>query len=169
MSIHYRMAQADDLAVLAALRWNLCQDDDVGRDGRDAFVAAFCRQLPPPHPQAQIVHWLAWHGTQAVAVLSIVRVPKLPAPDDLAGLWGYLTNVYTLPAYRNRGVGSALLAAAAQWARAEALELLLVWPSTRSFPFYRRAGFLRGPDPLVMLWPEEDGVAPAPDPGQKDA
>lgn len=61
-----------------------------------------------------------------------------------------LTNSYVLPQARNAGVGQQLLAAIEAWARAEDLELLLVWPSERAYPFYERAGFRRYPDPLVL-------------------
>jgi N-acetylglutamate synthase-like GNAT family acetyltransferase len=42
---------------------------------------------------------------------------------------------------RNSGVGSKLLAAVSEWARELELEMLIVWPSDASIPFYRRAGF----------------------------
>jgi hypothetical protein len=37
-----------------------------------------------------------------------------------------------------------------RWARAEDLELLMVWPSEASVDFYGRAGFERDPEALVL-------------------
>lgn len=51
---------------------------------------------------------------------------------------------------RNSGVGQRLLTAVKDWASGENLELLVVWPSERAYPFYQRAGFSRHPDPLVL-------------------
>jgi GNAT superfamily N-acetyltransferase len=68
----------------------------------------------------------------------------------LDGSWGYLTNCYVLPPYRKEGVGSGLLDAVKGWAEAQRLELLVVWPSERSYPFYERSGLVRYPDPLVL-------------------
>jgi GNAT superfamily N-acetyltransferase len=51
---------------------------------------------------------------------------------------------------RNAGVGQQLLMAIKDWAYADDLELLVVWPSERAYPFYERAGFQRYPDPLVL-------------------
>ncbi|HGJ5884485.1 GNAT family N-acetyltransferase [Arsenophonus sp.] len=79
---------------------------------------------------------------------------KIPNPNDMNGHWGYLTNVYTLPKYRNKGVGTALLSVAYRWAKHEELELLVVWPSDKSYSFYERTGFRRQQreqDPLVLI------------------
>jgi len=150
MSIHYQIAGTADLPVLADLRWRLCHEDRAETGDRAGFIDTFIRQVPAGDASAPIVHWLARQDGRVIAALSVVRVAKLPAPDDLAGEWGYLTNVFVLSNYRNRGIGSALLAAVVDWARSQRLELLAVWPSERSFPFYFRAGFRRGDDPLVL-------------------
>ena len=55
-----------------------------------------------------------------------------------------------LATLRNAGVGSQLLAAITSWAIGESLELLVVWPSDKAYPFYERAGFRRYPDPVVL-------------------
>ena len=55
-----------------------------------------------------------------------------------------------LPEVRNAGVGQRLLTAIKDWASSENLELLVVWPSERAYPFYERAGFCRYPDPLIF-------------------
>jgi GNAT superfamily N-acetyltransferase len=155
MSISYRMAAAGDEVALAELRWCLCHEDCAEDGDKAQFVADFCRLLPAIESTAQVVHWMAWHEERAIAAMTVVRVVKMPAPDDLCGEWGYLTNVYTLPEFRGRGVGAALLAAVTGWARQTRLELLLVWPSERSVPFYGRAGFQRGTDPLVLVLPAD--------------
>jgi GNAT superfamily N-acetyltransferase len=80
----------------------------------------------------------------------VILVRKVPKPGELDGRWGYLTNCYVLPEVRNRGVGGSLLAAIKSWAVELRLELLVVWPSDRAYPFYGRAGFTRAPDPLVL-------------------
>jgi GNAT superfamily N-acetyltransferase len=47
----------------------------------------------------------------------------------------------TLAAHRDTGVGSALLGAAVAHARDQGFVRLVLNPSERSIPFYRRAGF----------------------------
>ncbi len=68
-------------------------------------------------------------------------MPKVPKPNRLVDALGYVTNVYTRPAYRDRGIGTRLMTSVLQWAEEQDLESLIVWPSTASIHFYERAGF----------------------------
>jgi GNAT superfamily N-acetyltransferase len=69
---------------------------------------------------------------------------------------GYLTNSIVIPEKRNLGLGSQLLEVIKCWARDLGLELLIVWPSEASYPFYRRAGFEGRDDPLELLLSPDD-------------
>lgn len=52
-----------------------------------------------------------------------------------------MTNFYVTPPHRNRGYGAALLKALRLHAQTHHLDTLIVWPSERSAPLYRRSGF----------------------------
>jgi GNAT superfamily N-acetyltransferase len=102
-----------------------------------------------------LVHWIAADGQHVLSVMSIAIIRKLPSPENLRGRWGYISNSYVLSEARNASFGRQSLTAIEAWARAEDLELLLVWPSERAYPFYERASFRRHLDPLVLrLRPE---------------
>jgi GNAT superfamily N-acetyltransferase len=150
--LQFRIAKSADIDALADLRYRLCTDNAPANSVQDNedFISAFRAVLPDIADQSSLVHFVAESEYRIVATLSIVKVNKLPHPRDMRGQWGYLTNVYTLPDYRNQGIGSRLLAVAKNWAEFEQLELLIVWPSDRSFPFYERAGFQREAGPLVL-------------------
>jgi GNAT superfamily N-acetyltransferase len=157
MNLEFRIATSTDVTQLADLRWRLKVDDEPlsDRDAYQRFTAEFVRICEAEWGPSEIVHWIAVDGECVVAVMSIAIVRKLPNPGNLRGRWGYLTNSYVLPEIRNAGVGSQLLRAVKDWAVAENLELLVVWPSERAYPFYERAGFNRYSDPLVLrLRPE---------------
>lgn len=150
LDLKFRMADACDIDALAQLRWNLCTDDQVSDAiAQQHFAAQFRTALSDINDQSLQVHLVAELNDMIISVMSIVRVHKIPAPDELDGEWGYLTNVYTRMEWRNHGIGQQLLEYAKQWATATGLELMAVWPSDRSFPFYQRGGFQRAPDPLV--------------------
>lgn len=68
--------------------------------------------------------------------------------------WGYVTNVYVAPAYRNQGLGAKLMRHVQAWARAKALEFLILWPSERAIPFYQRAGFAANDE--ILAWDVDD-------------
>ena len=73
---------------------------------------------------------------------------KVPKPNRLDDALGYVTNVYTRPAYRGQGICTQLMANVLQWASEHDLESLIVWPSEASVGFYERAGFRGSPDML---------------------
>ncbi|MEV6399413.1 GNAT family N-acetyltransferase [Streptomyces sp. NPDC051907] len=65
----------------------------------------------------------------------------MPEPYGDNNPIGYVTNFFVTPSHRNQGAGSALLEALKEHARSAGLEGLIVWPSERSDPLYRRSGF----------------------------
>ena len=154
--ITFRLSNPKDACQLADLRWRL-QTDDSDTHGQEynAFVEAFTNQFVNSQDNG-IIHWLAEINNQIVSVMSIREVQQVPAPDRLDGCWGYLTNCYTLPLHRGCGIGTELLAKVRQWAEQRNYELLIVWPSDKSYPFYERSGFHRYEDPLVLKLREAD-------------
>jgi GNAT superfamily N-acetyltransferase len=87
------------------------------------------------------VYWVAVDGGKIIAHAAVNVVRGVPRPARKSDQWGYLTDCYTRPEYRRRGVGSELIARVKEWSAKRDLELLLVWPSEESQSFYQRAGF----------------------------
>ncbi len=152
MVLKHSIATPQDFPQLADLRWRLRVDDKPLSDqsAYDRFVADFVRICSTKWQSSEITHWIASDGERVLAIMSIVIVRMLPSPENLYGRWGYITNSYVLPEARNAGVGQGLLSTIKNWAEEENLELLVVWPSERAYPFYERAGFSRHVDPLVL-------------------
>jgi ribosomal protein S18 acetylase RimI-like enzyme len=156
--ITLRIASDDDLPALAALRWRLKVSDDALPRGEDfaLFAEAFIGFESAALARGDIEHWIADVDGAPVAAMSLVVVRKVSAPGGAEQRWGYLTNCYVTAEHRNAGVGSRMLEAIQSRARDEALELLIVWPSDRAFPFYERSGFQRPDDLLVWTAPSGD-------------
>ena len=150
--VTFRLAVLDDIHPLADLRWRLQTDDAAAFDAdeRAKFIAAFTESVSRSFDNGLFFHWVAEMDGHVVAVMSVERVLKVPSPQAIDRHWGYLTNCYTLPEHRNRGIGTGLLAAVTEWAKKENYELLAAWPSDRSYPFYERSGFRRYDDPLIL-------------------
>ena len=127
---------------------------DDGYDTRGAdkaeFLTRYRQHLRETDRRGETLHWLAEEGGSVIGVMTVRIVLKEPSPRRGASVWGYLTNAYTLPKNRNRGVGARILDAARDWAVDAGLELLIVWPSERSVPLYRRAGFTGRDAPLQL-------------------
>jgi len=152
----YRIAADADLPALARLRWGLKTEDRRAAEGEDfaRFCDAFLRRERDDRAFGDAVHWMAVAGGAPVAAMSVVLVKKLASPGGSGRRWGYLTNCYVAPAHRNGGLGAGLLDAIQHWAKSEALEFLIVWPSERAFAFYRRMGF-SVPDEVLVWTPEQ--------------
>jgi ribosomal protein S18 acetylase RimI-like enzyme len=149
-----------DYPAIARMRWLLKSDDSSEAPGCEfeAFAADYVQHLATRDAAGDTVHWLAEDGGEVVGAMTLRRVAKEPSPRSdggaRAGAIGYLTNCYVTAEHRNRGTGSALLAALVADARNSGLELLIVWPSERAVPFYRRAGFCGANAPFEMLLDE---------------
>jgi len=151
-SINIRLAEPADVHQLADLRWRLQTDDAEAFDieERNRFVAEFSNFVMGRFGDESFSHWVVESDGHIVAVMSVIRVRKVPSPKSMDRNWGYLTNCYTQPEYRNSGIGSLLMSAVKDWAINQKYEFLAVWPSDRSYSFYERGGFHRYADPLIF-------------------
>jgi GNAT superfamily N-acetyltransferase len=153
-----RRAAASDAPALARLRWDFKREDhdDAPVQAPDAAFVDACgvwlRERLERGP------WLAWVAEVDGLVCGHVFlhvVEKVPDPYPGSAVWGYVTNFYVVPAHRGRGLGRRLLDALHAHARAEGFDTLVVWPSDRSAPLYRRAGFAPPGELLELSFSEE--------------
>lgn len=101
--------------------------------------------------------WKAWVAEvegEIVSVAFVAVIEKIPRPVEQLRWIGYLTNVYTTPAERGRGLGGRVLEAVTAWACDAGVELLVVWPSDASVGHYERHGFADRGEPHVWVHPE---------------
>ncbi|MFN8492702.1 MAG: GNAT family N-acetyltransferase [Caldilineaceae bacterium] len=146
----YRVATATDVAELASMRWDFRLEEAQGTPvhDRDTFLHACAAFLRQGLADQRWTYWIATTDAEIVSHIFIQHISKVPKPNRLAEALGYVTNVYTRPTYRNRGIGTKLMAHVLQWATEQDLESLIVWPSTASIRFYERAGFHQGSEML---------------------
>ena len=144
-------ATIDDVPELARLRWELyAEQNGDPTEPVQAYVerfASFARTALTSH------EWRAWVARTddgLVGALWLHTVHRVPVPGKRAGPIGYLTNVYVTPEHRNAGIGGEMLDQITAWCRSEGYSAVIVWPTERSRPFYRRGGFTRPEEPLVI-------------------
>ncbi len=94
--------------------------------------------------------WLAWAGDWPIGMAALVVFERMPAPGSPTAHWGYVSQVWVDPAYRRRGVATALMGAAIEWAREQQMVRLVLNPSEISRPMYAALGF-RPADDLLRL------------------
>lgn len=84
-------------------------------------------------------------GGEAVACGTLALFVRPPYPGNLAGREGYVLNMYTLPAWRRRGMANALLVAIKAYAREQQLGRLWLHASDEGRSLYERFGFADNP------------------------
>ncbi|MNP46328.1 Acetyltransferase (GNAT) family protein [compost metagenome] len=62
-----------------------------------------------------------------------------------------MTNVYTVPDHRGKGIGSRLLKNIEEWAKTNEYEFIIVWPSEWSVDFYERNGYKHCKEPMELI------------------
>ncbi|HLY35376.1 MAG TPA: GNAT family N-acetyltransferase [Candidatus Limnocylindria bacterium] len=144
-AISIRLATTSDIDEIVRLRWEFSSEDDRRpTESRESFRARLAADLASflasPRWSIWVAEDVARNGT-LLGTVCLERVEKLARPYPRASAWGYVTNVYVAPSVRNAGLGTRLLQAAIDAAQREGLEMLLLWPSDRAVPFYRRLGF----------------------------
>jgi GNAT superfamily N-acetyltransferase len=153
--MNFRLAADSDLPELAGMRWDFRTELHPAPQGarRADFISPCVDFLRDALASGHWAIWIAEEESQIVSHIYVQRVRKMPRPGKLFAEFGYVTNVFTLPAYRSQGVGAALMDSVKQWARQEGLEMLILWPSQKSGPFYYRAGFRPSPEALELpVW-----------------
>ncbi len=86
--------------------------------------------------------WLATSGDEPAGLASMLEYHRMPRPDRLDSRWGYVGNMFVREDLRNRGIGSALLDAIIAEAESRDYARIVLSPTERAVPFYRRAGFV---------------------------
>ena len=155
-------ATIDDVPELARLRWELyAEQNGDPTEPFQAYVerfASFARTALTSH------EWRAWVARTddgLVGALWLHTVHRVPVPGKRAGPIGYLTNVYVAPEHRNGGLGAQMLDRVKAWCAEEGFSLVIVWPTERSRSFYRRGGFDRPDEPLVLEVSSDDPLEPS--------
>ncbi|WP_374019090.1 GNAT family N-acetyltransferase [Paenibacillus thiaminolyticus] len=62
-----------------------------------------------------------------------------------------MTNVYTLPEHRGKGLGSQSLKQVERWSRKNEFEFIIVWPSEWSIEFYERNGYKLSKEHMELM------------------
>jgi ribosomal protein S18 acetylase RimI-like enzyme len=138
-----RLATAADAAVLTQLRYELRTGIAPDVTPEAGFHERCMEWMAARLPWTDV--WRCWLAedelAEALGVVWLQFLEKLPNPVGEPGLHGYLTGFYVREAARNRGVGSALLTAALTACEERGIDTVFLWPTARSRALYRRHGF----------------------------
>jgi GNAT superfamily N-acetyltransferase len=148
MSSSYTVHEAgpDDIPALTELRWMMCEEQDVAPPGtREAYEAALLEFLRATLVEGSCRCWLARDERgQAVGTVTLWSFPLLPRPGVARQLHGWVSNLFTLPQHRRRGIAGLLLQAVSTAAAADGVTHLLLDPVPGTEPMYEVQGYRKG-------------------------
>ena len=142
-----RQATQTDIPALVTLRMALfCEVGELSEPLADLDLwQATSRYFSTAQAEESARSWVAEVDGEVVASATLALFVRPPYPGNLTGREGYLLNMYTVPAWRKRGMASALLDAMAAHAREQRLGKLWLHASEQGRPLYERLGFVSNP------------------------
>lgn len=136
--MEYRVAAAGDIEALVQLRNRLVAECGAPNRSVDAQLRAFFEK----HLEdGSLVEWLALEDGHIVATAAVEFHEFTPSESNKSGVRGHITNMYTAPAYRGRGIAALLLGKLAETAEARGVKRLWLHASEMGRPVYLKFGF----------------------------
>lgn len=139
-----RIADEQDIEQLIKMRWDFTIEYDESK--KCASFNEFsleCRVfLENAMKGDRWFIWVAEDEGKVVSHIFIELIDKVPRPGRITHPFAYMTNVYTIPEYRNKGVGSQLLRSINEWIQENQYEFVIVWPSEDSTNYYKKNGYV---------------------------
>ncbi len=143
--ITIRPATPDDAHRLAELRYEFRASLSSPVEPRDAFVERCATWMRNEIASARWHVWVADRDGELVGQLWLLVIDKLPNPVAEPARHAYISNLF-VGADARGGVGTALLEAALDYARAQHVDRIVLWPTSRSRSLYQRYGFTAAGD-----------------------
>ncbi len=151
MSVEVRLATESDIDQLIRMRWDFTFEH---YSSIDASYQEFHKECKAFFEQALFGNrwfiWLAEINGLAVSHIYIELIEKVPRPGRISYPFAYMTNVYTIPEYRSRGIGGQILKRINEWSREKQHEFIIVWPSDDAVTFYARNGYKHCKEPMEL-------------------
>jgi GNAT superfamily N-acetyltransferase len=144
-----RAATPDDARTLSELRWEFRAGRDPAVEERQAFVDRCAAWMASELAGTAWRAWVAHQSGRIIGQVWVNLIEKLPNPIDERERHLYLSNLYVQPTARG-GVGTALLETALEWAGANDVDRVILWPSARSVGLYARHQFRRDADVMEL-------------------
>jgi len=149
-----RLATLDDVDELVRLRLdflaevgNLKAGDDGGELG-----AAMGEYMARKMPSGAFLAWVAESGGAIVATSGVTIFERPPNGANPSGLEAYLSNMYTLPDWRGRGLGTALVATIVAHLKATRVRRVWLHATEQGRPVYAKAGFVHSESDMELAW-----------------
>lgn len=143
--ITYRMATPADIETLADLRWQMqaeWEHEAANAPGaRQRYIATYRAEMLPEVERGRLRAWIAEDAGQPIAAVTLIVWIVPPSLDRPHRPRAQVSNVFTQPAYRRRGISRELMRRLIADARGLGIQRLILWSSEMGEPLYHSLGF----------------------------
>jgi GNAT superfamily N-acetyltransferase len=150
--IEIRAATPADARALAELRWEFRAGKTPPTEAHETFVARRALWMSAELERGAWRAWVADESGRIIGQIWLQLLSKLPNPAAERERHAYVSNVYVTPTARG-GIGTRLLRTAIDWAAANDVDRVVLWPTARSRSLYRRHGFVANGGVLELTCP----------------
>lgn len=145
--MNYRRATLKDAEILAELRYlQLLEEEDqfkvdaiVPKDFKSTLLNFFNQHLETD----RYIQIVVEEDEKIVATGAIIIYQFPPSFDLENGLKAYVTNMYTIPNYRRKGLASKILEELKQYAKQKGALAMWLGASPLGEPIYLKSGFVK--------------------------
>ncbi|WP_243299966.1 GNAT family N-acetyltransferase [Bacillus litorisediminis] len=148
--MNIRLAEAKDIKQLIKMRWdNTIEFDKSKKNESYGDFEKECQIfLENALNSGQWFIWVAEENEKIVSHIYLESIQKVPRPGRITYPFAYMTNVYTIPEYRNKGIGSKVLSSINKWIKENHYEFVIVWPSDEAINYYKKNGYVHCTEPM---------------------
>ncbi len=149
-----RRATLDHVEALARLRLALLREmGNVRDEGQEApLLDAMRDYFRRAMGTEEFLAWVAEAEGQVVAISGLVFFERPPDAGNPAGVEAYLMNMYTLPAWRGRGLANALLDEIIGFVRTTPARRISLHATDAGRSIYESAGFRQTTSGMELAW-----------------
>ncbi len=139
----FRRAGVQDLEAYLPLRMAMLAEVSMlpPEPGLTSLWSANRRYFEESLKKESYLAWLAESQEETIAIGGLLLFYRPPTGENLSGLDGYVMNMYTLPAWRGRGIASRLMEMIVEEMRRRAAGRLWLHATPLGRPIYERYGF----------------------------
>lgn len=139
MNIAFRKAQREDIPLLVKFRISQLNDEEEHPQIElEPILEDWFRRM---FDESRLIQYLAVFQSQVIAGGALLVVELPPDFFNPSGRIAYLTNMYTVPEYRRRGIASQILQLLKQEAEDLHINSIYLEASQWGAPLYRKSGF----------------------------
>lgn len=137
--MNYRIAKRQDIPIMISLRKKQLIDEGIKPeiDIDKQLQQYFEEKLS----DGSLVEWLLEDGETVVATAAIAFIELPPTYTNQSGIRGYITNMYTAPELRGKGIASQMLEKLMEEAEKRSVHKIFLYASKLGKAVYEKYGF----------------------------